>query len=382
MRGKQVLLAAAGLAAGLLLSEGLLGWWKPQVSRQPSLWRFDDRLGWHHVPGASGWMRRPEFSVEMRINAEGLRDRSYPLDRQPGGWRLLLFGDSFVEGWGVQAEDAVSSRLEARLQSQAEAAPVEAINFGVAGYGTDQELLLFEQSGRRYQPDHVLLFFYANDLINNASDKGIGAERGYKPYFRLDPQGRLRLRGVPVQRSGHWDGSSAWPWEHRLDKYLKERLHVYALVRKALSGTEVPPGARQRFYEVLYGVADDPATERYWRLTGEILRVFRESASRAGAELVLVYAPAIVQVESENWRMKRDLFGLIGEFDLDKPNRRLAEEASRHGIPLLDLSPGFRKHAGHRRLYYEESHWTPEGHDLAARLVADYLLRRRLEVSP
>ena len=381
MRGKQVLLAAAGLAAGLLLGEGLLGWWKPQVSRQPSLWRFDERLGWHHVPGASGWMRRPEFEVEMRINAEGLRDRSYPLDRQPGSWRLLLFGDSFVEGWGVRAEDAVSSRLEARLQSGA-GGLVEAINFGVAGYGTDQELLLFEQSGRRYRPDQVLLFFYANDLINNASDRGIGSERGYKPWFRLDRTGRLRLRGVPVKRSRFWDGPRSWPWQRRLDRYLGERLHVYALARKALSRHELPPGARQRFYEVLYGAGEDPVVDRRWRLTGEILRAFRDSASRSGAELILVYVPAIVQVEDENWRMKRDLFGLIGEFDLDKPNRRLAAEAARHDIPLLDLAPGLRKHAGHRRLYYEESHWTPEGHALAARLVADYLQRRRPGVSP
>ncbi|MCY3736139.1 MAG: SGNH/GDSL hydrolase family protein [Gemmatimonadaceae bacterium] len=383
VRGSKVLLAIGGLTAGLLLSEGLLGWWKPQVSRQPSLWRFDDRLGWHHVPGASGWMRRPEFEVEMSINAAGLRDREYPLDRPSGGWRLLLFGDSFVEGWGVPAQDVVSSRLEARLKTEAAATPVEAINFGVAGYGTDQELLLFEQSGKRYRPDQVLLFFYANDLINNASDRGIGSERGYKPYFRVDPRGRLRLRGVPVKRSRFWDGSSAWPWEHRLDKYLKERLHVYAALRKAWSGAGVPEGSRQRFYEVLYGVEDDPTAERYWRLTGEILRAFRESASRAGAELILVYAPAIVQVEQENWRMKRDLFGLIGEFDLDKPNRRLAVEAARDGVPLLDLTPSFRKHTGHRRLYYEESHWTPEGHALAARLVADYLLRRRgQEASP
>ena len=189
VRGSKVLLAVGGLTAGLLLSEGLLAWWKPQVSRQPSLWRFDDRLGWHHVPGASGWMRRPEFEVEMRINADGLRDREYPLDRPSGGWRLLVFGDSFVEGWGVQAEDAVSSRLEARLQSEAPGTPVEAINFGVAGYGTDQELLLFEQSGRRYRPDQVLLFFYANDLINNASDKGIGSERGVQAVLPRRPGG-------------------------------------------------------------------------------------------------------------------------------------------------------------------------------------------------
>ena len=377
MRGREILLGAAGLAAGLLLCEGLLGWWKPQVSRQPSVWRFDDRLGWHHVPGASGWMRRPEFEVEMRINAEGLRDRSYPVDRRPGSWRLLLFGDSFVEGWGVRAEDAVSSRLEARLQSEMAGTLVEGINFGVAGYGTDQELLLFEQGGKEYRPDHVLLFFYANDLINNASDKGIGSERGYKPHFRVDPRGRLRLLGVPVRRSRFWDGSRAWPWHGRLDQYLKERLHVYALVRKSLSGSGIPAGSRQRFYEVLYGTGPDPAIDRYWRLTGEILRAFRDGASRAGAELILVYVPSIVQIEDGNWRMKRDLFGLIGEFDLARPSRRLAAEAARTGIPLLDLSEGFRKQAGHRRLYYEESHWTPEGHDLAARLVADYLLERR-----
>ena len=94
--------------------------------------------------------------------------------------------------------------------------------------------------------------------------------------------------------------------------------------------------------------------------------------------MLLVYVPAIVQVEDDNWRSKRDLLGLIGEFDLQKPNRQIARLAAAYGIPLLDLYENFKQVSGAEELYYRESHWNPRGHALAAGLIGDYLVRRGL----
>jgi lysophospholipase L1-like esterase len=384
LKGAKTILGLMSLLVGLLVCEALLSWLKPQLYRRPHVWQFDSELGWEHIPGASGWLVKPEFEVEFRINADGLRDRDYSRKRPPQGRRLLVMGDSFAEGWGVQLEESVSKQLEKQVQKAAPDKAFEVINFGVAGYGTDQEMLLFEKLGLSYEPDQVLVLFYPNDLINNANRQGVGAERGYKPYFRLGRDDRLQLLGVPVKRTRFWDENfwASRPWQERLWRHLGQHWHLYALVDKALA-PEIPRAHQQKFYENLYGTRSNQKVDQTWELTGKLLQAFHASVQRVGAEMLLVYVPAIVQIEDDNWRSKRDLHGLIGDFDLKRPNREIARFAARYGIPLLDLYDPFKRASEREKLYYRESHWNARGHALAANLIGDYLLEQgRLDPTP
>ena len=361
MRGSKWLLVLAGTLAGLLASEAGLRALAPQVYRRPPVWEYDPELGWRHIAGAAGWLVSPEFSVEYRINSVGLRDREVQVQRVPGHLRILCFGDSFVEGWGVRSEERVSEILQYHLPGS------EVINFGVAGYGTDQEWLLFEKRGEYFRPDWVVLFYYGNDLWNNAARQGIGAERGFKPYFQVGPEGRLQLSGVPVRRSGFWE-PDALAWHRALEAYLYQHLHLFALVRKGLA-PEIPVQQQQRYYQGLYGVGGEPGADQ-WELTGRLLQAFAHSVDRAGGRMLLVYVPALVQIEAEDWKMKRELHGLAGEYDLKKPQRKLQELAVSSGIPFLDLDTVFAQQANSQTLYHRDSHWNPAGHALAAAAVA------------
>lgn len=364
MRGASVLLVVVGLATGLLLGEWLLGLWAPQLYRRPPVWRYDARLGWAHIPGASGRQLTPEFDVEYRINAAGQRDIEFPPPGAGDENRVLLFGDSFAEGWGVEMDQGLARRLDELMPAG------QVLNFGVAGYGTDQELLLFLDKGRAYRPQRVIVLFYANDLWNNASPRGIGAERGYKPYYRLGPGSRLLLSGVPVPKTAFWadDYWQSRPWHQRLERYLAQHWHLFALGRKALTPS-LPKQQQSKYYDGLYGVDPAGKWDKVWDRSGRILAAFDQAVKDAGARMLLVYVPAIVQVEADNWRNKRQLHGLVGEYNLQKPNERLAAIADQYGIDFLDLFPGFEA-AGERVLYYRDSHWNAAGHALAARLIA------------
>lgn len=364
LKGSKLLLALAGVLAGLVWCEAGLRFFAPQVYRRPLVWQFDPELGWNHRPSSSGWLVSPEFSVEYRINSAGLRDREVIQEKRPGQRRLLCFGDSFIEGWGVQQEERVSEGLAAHLSG------VEVINFGVAGYGTDQEWLLFQRQGQQYQPDLVVLFFYGNDLWNNAARQGIGAERGYKPFFELGPGGRLQLSGVPVRKVPFWDQGGG-PWQRELETYLQEHWHLYALLRKVMA-PEIPVQQQGRYYEGLYGKGEDQAVGN-WELTGRLLDAFARSVQGSGAQLLLVYVPALVQIEDEDWKMKRELHGLVGEYDLLKPDRQLRRLAEGYHIPFLDLYPAFREQAHTQTLYHRDSHWNARGHALAAGEVAVFV---------
>ena len=364
-------LALFGLLCGLLLAEAILALALPQLHRRPRAWQFDSELGWRHVPGAHGRLVSPEFDVEYRINSRGLRD-SETDPSEARGKRLVLLGDSFAEGWGVEIGQAVSEQLEERLSGPG--SPVEVFNFGVAGHGTDQQLLLFERHRRAYDPDIVLLLFYGNDLWNNALDRGIGVERGFKPRFVPGPGNSLRLTGVPVRRSRYWDFDRRLPLDRRLSRYAFEHWHLAALLRKAFS-QEVPAAQRRDFYLGLYGTgADAERFEKAWRTTARLLLELDTRVRGAGARLLLVYVPAIVQIEPEDWEAKISGLGLPGEeYALDKPNRRLAAAAAGHGIPFLDLSPAFLAAAVTETLFYRDSHWNAAGHALAADTIAGFL---------
>jgi hypothetical protein len=106
--------AALSPALALALAEAaswlLLPQWAPENGSR-SFWRFDERLGWSNRPGASGVHLHPDFAPRVEINAEGLRDRSYPEARVPGLCRMLVVGDSFT-GLDVEREEIWHERIE------------------------------------------------------------------------------------------------------------------------------------------------------------------------------------------------------------------------------------------------------------------------------
>jgi len=101
--------------------------------------RFDPELGWCTVAGqGTGPDAQPSYSY----NALGARARREYAPQPPEHVvRLACFGDSFTHGDEVGDPDTWESQVE-QLTPR-----IEALNFGVGGYGTDQALLRFRRVG-------------------------------------------------------------------------------------------------------------------------------------------------------------------------------------------------------------------------------------------
>jgi hypothetical protein len=141
-----------------------------------------------------GWVTRPGtfsfgfHSPTITTNAQRLRARRvYDLVKPPGLTRIEVFGDSFAYGAEVGDDDPFAARLER------EGDHLEALNFGVPGYGLDQVYLRFQDDGRRYNPDIVVINLLQLLLMRAATKFGTW----YKPYFTR-AGGELTLHGVPV----------------------------------------------------------------------------------------------------------------------------------------------------------------------------------------
>lgn len=97
-----------------------------------------------------------------RTNAFGFRDKPRSIAKRPDTERIILLGDSVVEGYGLPEKDTISQQWE-NLYTNGEK---EILNAGVSAYCTLAEVELLEKKGLEFAPDVVVLLFVENDFDN------------------------------------------------------------------------------------------------------------------------------------------------------------------------------------------------------------------------
>ena len=119
---------------------------------------FDRELGWT--------VRANYASADGRVHTNAIAargTREYERVKPAGGLRCVFVGDSFT--WGDEVEDGAT--FEAQLEA---ANPhVEAINLGVAAYGTDQALLRLRRDGFPLAPDVVVVGLLLENIGRNVN---------------------------------------------------------------------------------------------------------------------------------------------------------------------------------------------------------------------
>src|ERR1017187_3934935 len=90
------------------------------------------------------------FGLQWRTNDQGMRDRSYSLQKPERAFRVALVGDSIGAGWGVNAEQRFESILEEVWDDRARQSSgrrVEILNCAVPGHSPGQRWYHFGQIG-------------------------------------------------------------------------------------------------------------------------------------------------------------------------------------------------------------------------------------------
>jgi len=127
------------------------------VYRANSSLAYELRPSWsaRHSNGAG------DFSVVVHTNSLGMRGESIGFERVPESYRVLVLGDSFTFGFGVEDDQTFPSRLAAELGGSA--AGIQVMNAGVPGWGTDQYLIRTRSLPRELTPDLLLIVICEND---------------------------------------------------------------------------------------------------------------------------------------------------------------------------------------------------------------------------
>lgn len=109
----------------------------------------------------TGWRARVAPS-HMLINSYGIRGPELNISGHEEKLRVIILGDSFTFGQGVDYAESYPARVGAELSKLG--IDAEVLNFGVPGHSTPQSLAFARAKAAPLKPDVVLLSVFANDL--------------------------------------------------------------------------------------------------------------------------------------------------------------------------------------------------------------------------
>tara|TARA_B100000780_G_scaffold85506_1_gene58653 strand:+ start:172 stop:1308 length:1137 start_codon:yes stop_codon:yes gene_type:complete len=140
-------------------------------------WRNEKELwgAWHKKNFTSN-SSKSCFDVTYKTNNIGARDNK---DYSKQSESIILLGDSFGEGVGVNFEDTFTAKIKPTN--------MEVFNFSSAGdFGPLQEYIIYKELASTYNHKEVIVFFLpANDFTDNSYkyQQTLFGKR-YRPYFQ------------------------------------------------------------------------------------------------------------------------------------------------------------------------------------------------------
>jgi len=164
-------LALAGLVVAAILVAAVFGElavrviYGPKFRPRPVFGVGDKHLGWRPAPNLDDTFYGPDFSMQIRTDADGYRLGELG-NVDYGGNIMVLLGDSYSFGWGLSTNDTFASRLDALIHTSSGA---RLVNLGVGGYGVLQSVDRFEMFLEAH-PDARVRVVVVQHCINDGVD--------------------------------------------------------------------------------------------------------------------------------------------------------------------------------------------------------------------
>ncbi len=358
-------------------------------------WREGDivRMGFIAPPSRPG----PLHKFSFRTDAEGFRN-----DALRDRFDIAALGDSFTDAMTMAGAASWPARLEDTL-----GVPVQ--NYGTAGFGPQQELLVLKDVVAPHRPRTVVLAFFAgNDIFDAEAFDAFQRSGG---TLTRAQQG-WRIKDV-ISRAETWFVVSAL-------RAGRRSLGAHQGTVVAAAPAPVPPieapdpaapafdrgrfdlpvaGRRLRwalmppYLNTLNFSRDELAARPGWRLTSDAVKEMQAVSRSFGATFVVMFVPFKSQaylplVEAA---MSKDAMRSAFGFSLETYGRRvnvdrmfanrLAQNqlmerlCAEAGIPFLDLTPALAARAamGENVYFPDESHLNEAGEALVAETLAAFL---------
>ena len=278
--------------------------------------RFDPTLAYTLRPGACEFENR-EFKTQVEINSLGLRDDEESLVAP----EIIVLGDSFAMGWGVEQEASFPPLLEEKLGRKV-------LNAGISSFGTARQTILLDRLDMS-KLKLLIIQYNDNDFLEN--DKFIGSGLTIKTMDK---------RSYVITKHRLLDRIKRYRFGKYFSQFLPE-LKKQA-EKMAKENPENPDWAKQA------NRMDYQQAKLFYRVL-------------LGAIVDLSEVPILV-IELNNHGENNN--GFLGHLE----ERKLMEE-KKLDLHTLDVSPVLSPD----HYFIHDAHMRQDGHEIVADLLYDYI---------
>ena len=281
-RSLSILAALVSLTLALVIAEFMVRMIAPQpIGNALPMYEPDSLRGHRLKAEFSGRLRSGEFDVLVRTNSRGFRGGEWCFD---SSFRILVLGDSFTFGYGVDEDDIYTAIIERSLRSTG--CPVMIYNAGVPGYGTIQEYSLLRELHEIVRPDMVILSYtVGSDLRDNIEyifrpEQGLEVRNGYLVKKTLPMGSRVGIKA-----------------------FLQERSHLYVLIQRTKATLAMRESSHLVHEPCDHFLAQNPCgdTGRGWRETRRIVKHMADFCNENGSIFLILAIPHPVQSDNGLW---------------------------------------------------------------------------------
>ncbi len=342
---------------------------------EPIRLRFNEQ--WSMVtltPNRSGrHVRGLDRKIRYRSNAEGWNSLREYAAAKSDAIRIAVIGDSYVEAFNVDVENAFAEQLEAELSRRGH--DVEVYRFGVSGAPLSQYLHMMKYVYETFDPDVAIV-----NLVYNDFDES--------------------LHPVSVEK---WGENSVCfvTFEPLADGFAEVAPHAPELTAFRYRIIDRSRVLRFAFYQMLL-------ENRLMRLKDKLLRAFgrgREFQQNVTLDFLDMKDPIIGVTRHIFAKLKRlsERHGVRLLLTIDAPREHIHRKedprtaevywfnelslqlAGEHGIEIIDLTEAFLRHHQRRGVRFNsetDGHWSETGHRVVARTLSEFLLEHGWLASP
>lgn len=349
-------------------------------------------------------VRHPAYRYPLVTDADGFRNSA----AESSATGVAALGDSFTDAMTLPVELSWPARLAGLLG-------VSVHNYGTAGFGPGQELLVLKEYALARRPRQVVVAFFAGNDLHDAesfADRGQLADASAAPKqgwefkdviarfdqfyvvslyqgaaaFLRDRTGGRRGRGSSqVDYSGE-DLSAPAATAPGFDRGL----FAVPVAGRTLRFAFLPP-----YLDRLEVSREQLQGSRGWEVTRQSYQEMDRLVRAQGGQLVVAFIPSKAQVylpllstsfppveleRSLQVCLRRPLPPSLDAMMRNRLalNDLMRDFCAKEGIAFLDLTDVLEKKVGtgHNVYFPDDSHWNAAGQETAANAIAGFMKKR------
>jgi hypothetical protein len=298
------------------------------------------------------------YKINIATNSYGARDQERTL--KANNKRVVVLGDSFVEGFGVDTDKRLTEIAEEKTQ-------IDFLNFGTSGdFSSTQEYLLYREFAAKFDHNAVAIFFLPNNDFKDNNPKYFDANR-YRPYLKENDTGDFEIYyTVKFEERVMPKNMSTW---RSIRRTLYNNIYLVNLLRQIgdlIESSKIKSNIRGSFLELTESSYDEFSEDDLKKLLWGYDKIIKTANSKPVSIFVI---PRELDLQlAQNNSQQQKLISELNNFAKKYEN-----------VSVIDLTPFFIKKIKESKYDLQDiflpcdGHWSELGHSIAAEaLMVNY----------